>query len=238
MEPGNHLFDRAAEYDAMLNRGLRLTGEGKEFYLEGRLSLLLEYLPAGYRPARILDYGCGTGESTAALAGSFPGAEITGVDTSTGALDFARHRNEGERVGFRSPAEIAGGPLFDLCYVNGVFHHIAPADRDGVLGLIRDSMAPGGLFAWFENNPLNPGTRWVMSRIPFDRDARLISPHHARRLLGRNGFNVENGARHLFFFPAPLRALRRVEQYLRWLPFGGQYMLLGTMTGSFERSDD
>ena len=38
-----------------------------------------------------------------------------------------------------------------------------------------DALRPGGLFAFWENNPWNPGTRLVMSRIPFDRDAITLS---------------------------------------------------------------
>jgi hypothetical protein len=48
-----------------------------------------------------------------------------------------------------------------------------------------------------ENNPWNPGTRYVMSRIPFDRDAIPLTPSAARHLLKRaalrpaNGFSVD-----------------------------------------------
>src|SRR5437870_1900508 len=55
---------------------------------------------------------------------------------------------------------------FDLCYCNGVFHHIPPHERLGAARLIFRSLARGGHFALFENNPLNPGTRMVMRRIP------------------------------------------------------------------------
>jgi hypothetical protein len=52
------------------------------------------------------------------------------------------------------------------------------------------SLRPGGLFAPWENNPWNPNTRYVMSRIPFDRDATTLSPPKAVGLLRQNGFQV------------------------------------------------
>ena len=60
------LFDLAAEYDAMLNQGLSLTGEGKRFFLDGRVRDIQAQL--GAPPRRILDFGCGTGDTSAYLA--------------------------------------------------------------------------------------------------------------------------------------------------------------------------
>jgi SAM-dependent methyltransferase len=226
MRPTEELFDREEEYDAMLARGLRLTGEDKHYFIRGRLALLRALLPAGPGPTRILDFGCGTGDSTAALAEAFPAARVTGVDTSRRALDHAARTHGGERVGFGAVADLDAHGAFDLCFVNGVFHHIPPASRPRALACIRAALRPDGLLALFENNPWNPGTRLVMRRIPFDRDARTISPRAARALLRGHGFRPAGPRRHLFFFPAALAALRRFEPLLRWLPLGGQYLVL------------
>lgn len=51
-----------------------------------------------------------------------------------------------------------------------------------VVDLVRRSLRPGGVFAFWEINPWNPGTRHVMSRIPFDRDAIMLTPPEARWL--------------------------------------------------------
>ena len=74
-------------------------------------------------------------------------------------------------------------------------------------------------------NPWNPGTRLVMRRIPFDRDAKLLSPPHARELLTRAGFNVLR-TDFLFLFPRVLSALRPPEGRLARFPVGAQYMVL------------
>ena len=78
----------------------------------------------------------------------------------------------------------------------------------------------------FDNNPLNPGARWVMSRIPFDRDARMVSSYRVARLARRCGF-VEVRSRFFFLFPRGLRALRGLEPYVEHLPLGAQYCVFG-----------
>jgi hypothetical protein len=64
-----------------------------------------------------------------------------------------------------------------------------------------------------------------MSRIPFDRDAIMVFPHEARRLLRQAGFEILR-TDYLFIFPRPLSALRLLEPPLSRLPFGAQYQIL------------
>jgi hypothetical protein len=64
-----------------------------------------------------------------------------------------------------------------------------------------------------------------MRRIPFDRDAKLLTPPHARELLTRAGFTVLR-TDFLFFFPRVLSALRGLEARLACVPAGAQYMIL------------
>ena len=109
----------------------------------------------------------------------------------------------------------------NLAFCNGVFHHIPPAQRPGALDYIRRSLKPGGLFALWENNPWNPGTRYVMSRIPFDSDAILVWPRQARALLRTAGFDILR-TDFLFVFPRALRSLRGFEASLSRLPLGAQ----------------
>ena len=88
-----------------------------------------------------------------------------------------------------------------------------------------DSLRPGGLFAFWENNAWNPATRYVMSKVPFDRDAILLFPHGSRRLLRDGGFEIL-GTDYLFIFPGMLSALRPLERLACKLPLGGQYLVL------------
>jgi len=119
------LFDLSEEYEAMLNQGIRLSGESMQFFLDGRLNLLQSRLKDSSRVSRILDFGCGLGYTSARLRSMFPAAEITGVDTSCRALETARARNGAPGIRFLPAQELNGASgEYDLCYVNGVFHHI------------------------------------------------------------------------------------------------------------------
>jgi len=221
-------FQAAEDYEAMLAKGIRLSGEGKAFFIEGRVRDLVSRLDAGPPPRRILDFGCGTGETTRYLAEVFRESDVVGVDSAAGALQSAMRRGAGPRVRFLPADRLAKLEPFDLCYANGVFHHIEPEQRPDVVRRIHDALRRGGHFALFENNPWSPAARAVMRRIPFDRDAAMLSAPAARRLLAGEGFEPRGRARFLFYFPRFLAVLRGVEPWLAGLPLGAQYHVLAT----------
>lgn len=56
-------------------------------------AVLLDRIVAAASPgARLLDIGCGAGETSIALAGLLPGAEVRGIDLSGNLIDVARSR--------------------------------------------------------------------------------------------------------------------------------------------------
>ena len=219
------MFDRSDEYAAMLHRGVGLSGETKDYFLRGRVQDLLSHLPKHFTPRRILDFGCGVGDTAQFLAERFPDAIVTGIDTSGPTVEFAQKTYGSRRLSFCTVQEYRPSASVDLCYSNGVFHHIVPALRPEVVKTIYDALVPGGYFALFENNPWNPGTHLVMYRIPFDRDAKMLFPFQVKRLLRRGGFR-EPSTRFLFFYPNPLRFLRFTEACLARVPLGAQFYVL------------
>jgi SAM-dependent methyltransferase len=124
----------------------------------------------------------------------------------------------------------------DLVYCNGVFHHIPVAERKAAMRFIWRSLKPGGYFAFWENNPWNPGTRYIMNRVPFDRDAVMLSANQARELLRSAGFHVER-TDYLFVFPRVLRKLRWIESHVSSLPFGAQYLVLSRKSDNESKKD-
>ncbi len=216
----------ARSYDDALAKGLAVTGEGKEYFAGGRVTFLAARLrEAGVTVKTVLDYGCGTGATTPLLRERLGAERAIGVDVSEESVAVARERHAEPRIEYSTTREARALGDVDLVYCNGIFHHIPPRDRAGALAEIRRVLAPGGWFALWENNPWNPGTRWVMSRIPFDRDAETLSAPAARRLVEGNGFRVDR-TDFLFIFPRALRFLRGLEPRVSRLPLGAQYQVL------------
>lgn len=214
------------KYDEALQSGLAVVGEGRDYFAQGRLRWLsrsLRELNVSARSA--LDFGCGIGD-TSLLFRQILGVEhYTGVDASSRSIEFARSKFGSAERRFATTNDLREGSSFDLAYCNGVFHHIAVAARAAAARQVLGALRPGGIFAFWENNPWNPGTRYLMSRIPFDRDARPISATAASRLLGDAGFQILS-CEFLFIFPRQLRWLRALEPRLAQLPLGGQYQVL------------
>ncbi len=224
-ENGNHLFDRSEEYDAMLNEGLRISGENKSYFAKGRIEAIVNNLPA-CKPHRIVDFGCGIGDTTLLLSNYYGGANLIGIDTSKDAINRANRLYGSERISFLALDDYEADSSVDLVYVNGVFHHIDPGIRRESMSLICRILAPGGHVALFDNNPWSLPARIVMSRIPFDKDAVMISAAETTRLFLTSGID-KICTRYLFFFPAFLSVLRRLEPALTRFPLGAQYLVLG-----------
>jgi len=216
----------AGDYDAALEKGISVSGEGKEFFAKGRVAWLAKCLKIeGYSPKRILDFGCGTGSAVPFLLGLCPDAELVGVDVSSKSIEIARNLHGSSRVSFLLMKDFVEQGSFDLAFCNGVFHHIPPHERGHTVEWIFSALRPGGYFSFWENNPWNPGTRIVMSRIPFDRDAQTISAPDARKLLIAGGVEIIKSDS-IFYFPRCMSYLRPLEHLLAWIPLGAQYQIL------------
>ena len=221
-----HFDEYAENYDEALNQGLSATCEGKEYFARGRIGWLAQCLSAlGERPRQVMDYGCGDGSSSEFLLAMSKESSVIGVETSEKSRELATRNYGGERASFHSIAQYEPRAELDLVYCNGVFHHIPIAERASAMDYIWRSLRPGGIFSLWENNPWNPGTRYVMSRIPFDRDAITLTPPESASLVQTVGFEILRRDS-LFYFPKQLKWLRWIEPYLSGLPLGGQYQVL------------
>ncbi len=220
-------FDQfSSDYDDALAEGLSITGEDKHYFARGRVAWLargLAKFPA--RTKSLIDFGCGTGTSTPLFFELLGVEGIIGLDTSINSLAVARKTHNTAQTKFYHPDEYQPCGKIDLTFCNGVFHHIPPNERADTVSYIYRCLRPGGIFAIWENNPWNPGTRYVMSRVPFDREAVMLSHTEMRRIAKECGFEVLR-TDFLFIFPRALRFLRWIEPSLSSLPLGGQYQVL------------
>jgi SAM-dependent methyltransferase len=216
-------FDRYAQrYEDVLQKSLNATGENQEYFARRRVEITRDLLK-GASISKVVDFGCGLGISAPHLLHYLRPESIVGLDVSRETLKEAVARHASASVSFAHVDDFTGNA--DLVFCNGVFHHMAPTERTRALEIIGKILGSDGHFALWENNPLNPGTRYVMSRCEFDRDAVVIRPSKARRLLEANGFEIVRTSS-AFFFPRSLSWLRGLEIPLAPTLLGGQYLLL------------
>lgn len=219
----------AGDYGQVLDRGLAPSGESSAYFCRGRLEWLArQFERLGERPRKGLDYGCGVGMAVPFFFTCLQLDSLIGLDVSRSSLETAAKSHPTERVRFLHITEYQPQADLDLIFTNGVFHHIKPEDRPETIRFLARCLRPGGLLALWENNPWNLGTRYVMSRIPFDRDAVLVWPGQAIRLLRAAGFEILRKD-FCFIFPRFLRLFRWSEPLLCRLPLGAQYLVLGRL---------
>lgn len=118
-----------------------------------RLSATRMGLPQPGTGLRLLDAGCGTGASTAALLSCAPEAEIVGVDGSDGMLVQARAKRWRPSVRFvHSPIEQVSqtdaGRDFDGIFAAYLIRNVP--DRDATLQEFRRLLRPGGVLVIHE----------------------------------------------------------------------------------------
>jgi SAM-dependent methyltransferase len=222
-------FDAVADhYEVALQQGLRISGESSAYFAAHRVEWLqrrLVELGAPMAGKHGIDFGCGTGNSLPYLRRILGLASVTGLDPSLQSLRVAKRLHPDPSFHFHTPDAYAVHAGGDLVFCNGVFHHIPPGERPRCVARIREFLGDQGIFAFWENNPWNPGTRYVMKRIPFDRDAIPLSIPESRRMLEEAGFGILC-VDTCFYFPRLLGFLRRFEPCLCKVPLGAQYLIL------------
>ena len=96
-------------------------------------------------PRRVVDLGCGPGNSTELLATRFPDAEVTGLDNSPDMLKTARERLPGCRFAEADIATWQPRDAPDLIYANASLQWVG--GHEALFPRLLDALAPGGMFA-------------------------------------------------------------------------------------------
>ena len=96
-------------------------------------------------PPRIVDLGCGPGNSTALLRQRWPEAKVTGLDSSGDMLDAARRDHPGIEFVAGDIAEWSPAEPCDLVFSNAALQWIG--DHERLLPRLIDMVAPDGILA-------------------------------------------------------------------------------------------
>jgi SAM-dependent methyltransferase len=204
-----------------------------DFFTRGKIdsmeSLLARFAAIPGPKVDCLDIGCGIGAAHSMLMTKV--GRLFGADVSQEAIEIARSVNREVEynvyAGDRLPYDDS---CFDFSTTSCVMHHVLPEQWPNFVAEAWRVTKPGGLFAVYEHNPINPLTRLAVFRCPFDHDAVLLRAKRVIDLLRAQGFEIV-ATRYLFFVPLNARWARSIDRWLAWLPIGAQYVVCGRKPG-------
>ena len=116
--------------------------EKNHWWWEGR-RYLLKSLLSGKNPKRILDIGCGTGETLTFLQKLFPEARLYGIDTSDKAVAYTKKRGHQHVVNASAESIPEKKETFDVILLLDVLEHIRKDSQ--VLLEVKRVLIPGGI---------------------------------------------------------------------------------------------
>ncbi|KAL1890547.1 hypothetical protein Sste5346_008217 [Sporothrix stenoceras] len=102
----------------------------------------------GDAPLRIIDLGCGPGNSTAVLAERFPGAQLSGVDSSPNMIAKAKATLPNIDFGLADLRTYAPEPGANLLLANAVFQWLSLPERLPTILRLFETLPSGGVFAY------------------------------------------------------------------------------------------
>ena len=109
-------------------------------------------------PRRILDVGCGPGNSTELLAARYPHAEIVGIDSSPEMIAMARERLPRAKFVVADVVDYLAPASHDLVFANAVFQWV-PRHLDLVTRLLEEGSGEGVIALQVPDNRDEPTHR-------------------------------------------------------------------------------
>lgn len=148
-------------------------------------------------PRRIVDLGCGPGNSTAVLAERCPGAALLGLDSSPEMIDAARRSTFAADWAVSDIADFAreGGEGFDLVFANAAFQWVS--DHEGLLPRLMTRLVPGGALAFQvpadPKAPAHEAARelWQTRAAPPVREWAILAPEAYYDILARHAARID-----------------------------------------------
>lgn len=164
---------------------------------------LLKMLIGNDNPKRILDVGCGTGETLTFLKSIYPRAELYGVDSSSKAVAFSKSRGHKNVIKARAETlPFREKDFFDLVLLLDVLEHIK--DHQKAIDEAKRVLRKGGKIII-----TSPGLSFIWS--PHDEKQghqRRYTRREIRTLARNANMNVKFISYFNFFLSPPIIAVR------------------------------
>lgn len=234
-----NIFDQVAQdYEKIHNQCLPPGVQSESFIIQ-RAAYAAGWIVSKINDGEFsyLDFGCGNGRMLKCLLDSAElrpfldtgRLKLFGFDTSADSLNEARALlNNGPVMLAENWSEFPQGRSFDLVLSCHVFHHIPPKERHRTAAALYRRMKPGSRLVIFEQNPMNPATRFLVNTCPFDKDARLLTTTTTRTLFVKNSFSLLDYAYINLLPPQWVKnnCLAAIEKKLLSFPIGAQYWMM------------
>ncbi len=214
--------------DRLFERYEELLGENYGYYIKMKTDKILGIIGRLADPKKLsfLDLGCGTGKAEEMLFDSFK--KLYGLDISPVVIKQANSKK------LKNCSFILGDALktklpsnsFDVVFSSCLLHHIPKDKHNNAIKEAKRLAKRGGMLIFFEHNPRNPVTRYMVNRCPIDTDVNLLSSNYLKNLFKGNGL-ADVQVEYIIFFPKFLSSLNPLERYLKRVPLGGQYAVYG-----------
>jgi len=171
------------------------------------------------RPRRILDFGCGSGDSATELA--VLGYDVLGIDVSPELIALAEERARLDGVVERAKFLAVDGTTatlpkaaFDLVLVQAVLHHVDLAES---LRTLDHVLSPGGFLIIVEPVAYSRTLQWLRDRSPVEKDIspneRQLNKGDIREIAGR--FEIVR-QRHFGILQRVLRLMKTPGTFYNW----------------------
>lgn len=214
----------AKDYRHIHNENIKSSGADSDYFSEQKIEEVRKNETG--QSQKILDLGCGDGNSAVFFRKHFAGCEYFGLDTSKESVSVASSRElSGATFSHYNGVDLPfSDSAFDIVFIACVLHHIDSQQHEKILAEVKRVLKPGGRLYIFEHNPLNPLTRRIVKNCPFDENAVLLTSFYTKKMLINLKFQDVNIG-YTIFFPRHriFSRILRLEEYLKWLPIGGQY---------------
>ena len=216
-------FDRfAGDYRQVLDRSIAMSGEDSSYFAEYKARYLRRVLSPRFA-GKVLDFGCGIGLLSGFLKKHLPAIQLDGYDVSQDSIRQVDRALSSHGTFACDLSQLASD--YRLIVIANVMHHIPPGERSGVVHELAARLTGGGMLAIFEHNPVNPVTRWVVERCPFDDDAILLPAGEMLAYIAQAHLTPKRRD-YIVFLPHFFAWMRPLESSLSWLPLGAQYAVL------------